>query len=132
MEVSNHMEIFTDRENQYFAEILIDIIDRRCEKYERQHRESGEERVLLEDISFFRKDFWNDLGIGNLQEIAKIQGKSRDENWKVTAQRMLDSFCRIGEIYVYLSEEEYGVHIDIYRLSKEGRLYKYLAHTIWA
>lgn len=130
MEISNHKEIFTERENQYFAEILIDIIDKRCEKYERQHRESGEKRVLLEDISFCIKDFWDHLGVGILQEIAKIQGKPRDENWKITAQRMLDSFYHIGEIYVYLSKEEHGVHIDTYRLSREGRLYKYLAHTI--
>ena len=116
-------------DQQLFADIITDIIDKRCEEYERQHREKGEKRVPLADVSFCIKDFWNGLGVGELQKIAKIQGKL-GEGWKVTAQRMLDSFCSIGEIYVYLSNEEHGVDIDSYRLHKEGRLYKYLAPTI--
>lgn len=122
-------------DKQLFTEIIIEFIEKQHQTYERERTESGCKYVPLEDISF---GIIVPTGIGNqdrstgipeLQEISKIQGKPEEE-WKVTAKRMLDLFCTIGEIYVYLSKEEYEGDIDIYRLSKEGRIYKHLADKL--
>ena len=105
-------------DEQTFAYALIDIIQGTYNEYAR----NGED-VKLADISFGIKDterrgrFENGTCIGNLQEIAKRQG-NRDENWDETAQRMLDLFENNGEIKEYIE--------GIYRLHKDGCLYKYL------
>ena len=107
-------------DEQTFANVLIRIIEGKYNAYAK----NGED-VKLADISFGikrpedRDRFESPIGIPPLQEIAKRQGKS-GEKWKVTAQRMLDKFCNIGQIVVY--DEDYG----IYRLNKNGFLYKYL------
>ena len=101
-------------EKQRFAYVIIDII-------KAKHKEDQD--LQLANITFGIKGldaidgfknidrFKNNIGIPNLQEIAEIQGKP-DENWPVTAQRMLDLFCSIGEIKEYVD--------GIYRLRKEG------------
>ena len=119
-------------DKQLFAEIIIEFI-------ENEYRESGDDRVQRANISFTIVDNGKGafIGIGNpdrntgiprLQEIAEIQGEP-DENLLITAQRMLDLFKQSGEICVYLSKEEHGVPIDIYRLSKEGLIYNELEST---
>ena len=119
-------------DRQLFAEIIIEFI-------ENEYRESGDDRVLLEDISFKIVDngkgdfigignFDRNTGIPRLQEIAEIQGDP-DENLLITAQRMLDLFEQIGFICVYLSPEKHGVPTNIYRLSKEGLIYNELERT---
>ena len=60
-------------------------------------------------------------GVPCLQEIAKIQGKP-NENLLITAQRMLDLFCSIGEI-------ERGA-AETYTLSKSGALYEHLTQEL--
>lgn len=113
------------KDRQMFAEVLIDIIGMTQKKYEREHKELGAKSVPLADISFgityleHLDLFESIIGIPRLQEIAKIQGKP-SEDWKVTAQRMLDLFCHIGEI------KKYGKG---YRFSKDGRIYKHLAEN---
>ena len=105
-------------DEQTFADVLIHIIQGTYNEYAR----NGED-VKLADISFGikrtedRDRFENPIGIPPLQEIAKRQG-NRDEKWDVTAQRMLGLFEDIGEIVEYIE--------GIYRLHKDGRLYKYL------
>ena len=111
---------------QDFAEPIIDIVEKKKRNRNQDYRDGKIEHVPLANIDFNIKDFENNIGIPISQEIAKKQGKPRDENWQVTAQHMLDVFCRVGEIYVHLSKEEYEGNIDIYRLSKEGRIYKLL------
>ena len=118
--------LFDDAEDKRrFAEIIIDFIENQHQEYERQHRESGCERVPLENIHFkiVRDGFGKFYGIGNqdsstggscLQEIAKMQGNP-NEDLLITAQRMLDVFCCIGEI-----ESSKGA----YKLTKHGRLHK--------
>lgn len=106
-----------DEDEQTFADVLIHIIQGTYNEYARNGAD-----VKLADISFGIKDtelrgrFENGTCIGNLQEIAKRQG--RDEKWDVTAQRMLNLFEKKDEIVVYTE--------GIYRLHMEGRLYKYL------
>ncbi|MCY3744507.1 MAG: hypothetical protein OXH00_26115 [Candidatus Poribacteria bacterium] len=125
----NEVTTFSDftKEEELFADVIIEIVVRTHEHNKRNYEKIGED-ILLENIPFGIKRvedrdlFENHIGIGNLQEIAKIQG--RDEKWNVTAQRMLDKFCNIGQIVVY--SEDYG----IYRLNKNGFLYKYLAETL--
>ena len=116
----NEVTTFSDftKEEELFATVIIHIIEGKDNAYAK----NGED-VKLADISFGIKGVENrdrfENHIGNLQEIAKIQG-DRDEKWDVTAQRMLDKFCNIGQIVV--CDEDYG----IYRLNKNGFLYKYL------
>ena len=102
------------KDKQMFAEVIIDII-------KGQHK--GE--IQLENIPFGIKRTEDrdrfEGGIPKLQEIGKMQGTPRWKlrgEWKVTAQQMLDLFQSMGEIEVY--------HDGIYRLCKEGLLYKYL------
>ena len=123
----NEVTTFSDftKEEELFADVISEIVVR---KHEHNYEKIGED-ILLENISFGikgvenRDRFEDRIGIGNLQEIAKIQG-DRDEKWDVTAQRMLDKFCNIGQIVVY--NEDYG----IYRLNKNGFLYKDLAEKL--
>lgn len=126
----NEVATFSDftKEEELFADVIIEIVVRIHEHNKRNYEKIGED-ILLENIPFGikrvedRDRFENHIGIGNLQEIAKIQDKS-DEKWDVTAQRMLDKFCKIGQIVVY--NEDYG----IYRLNKNGFLYKDLAEKL--
>ena len=121
-----------DKVKRLFADIIIDVIKSEHEKYEREHRELGSERVPLANIHFgiVRDGRGNFAGIGDpngntgvpcLQEIAKIQGKP-NENLLTTAQRMLDLFCSVGEI-------ERGV-AETYTLSKSGTLYEHLTQEL--
>ena len=115
------------KEKQLFAKIIIDVIESKHRRFEREHKKLGRERVPLANIHFrieraLNGDFY---GIGDfdgstggpcLQEIAKMQGKP-NENLLITAQRMLDVFCSIGEI-----ESSQGA----YKLTKHGLLHKHL------
>ncbi|MDE0636593.1 MAG: SUMF1/EgtB/PvdO family nonheme iron enzyme [Candidatus Poribacteria bacterium] len=115
------------KDKQLFAEIIIEVIKSKHRRFDREHKESGYERVPLANIHFeivhaLNGDFYgigdfeSNTGGPRLQTIAKIQGKP-NENLLITAQRMLDLFCAIGEI------EQYE---GIYKLSKGGVLHKYL------
>ena len=125
----NEVTTFSDftKEEELFADVIIEIIVRTHEPNIRNYEKIGED-IPLENIPFGIKRvedqdrFENHIGIGNLQEIAKIQ--EREEKWDVTAQRMLDKFCNIGQIVVY--NEAYG----IYRRNKNGFLYKDLAEKL--
>ena len=121
-----------DKVKQLFANIIIDVIKSKHQKYEREHRESESERVPLANIHFgiVHDGRGNFAGIGDtngntgvpcLQEIAKIQGKP-NENLLITAQRMLDLFCSVGEI-------ERGA-VETYTLSKSGALYEHLTQEL--
>ena len=66
-------------------------------------------------------DFDSNTGGPRLQTIAKMQGKP-NENLLITAQRMLDLFCDIGEIEV----QDEGT----YKLSEGGVLHKHLTQNI--
>ena len=114
------------KDKELFANVLIHIIGVKYKEYV-----SNGDDVQLEHISFGikhvedRDRFENDIGIGNLQEIGKIQGNPRWKlrgEWKVTAQQMLDLFCCKCEIY--------GYHDGIYRLHTDGRIYKHLAEKL--
>ena len=72
-------------DRQLFAQIIIEIIEKKHQKYEREHRESGCERVPLANIHFgivrtgtgdFAGigDFYGNIGVPCLQQIAKMQG----------------------------------------------------------
>ena len=119
-------------DKQLFAQIIIEIIEKNHQKYEREHRESGCERVPLANIHFgivrtgtgdFAGigDFYGNIGVPCLQQIAKMQGKP-NENLLITAQRMLDLFCVIGEIE---RQDE-----ETYKLSKDGVLHKHLTQKL--
>ena len=119
-------------DKQLFAETIIEIIEKQHQEYEREHKESGYERVPLANIHFeiVRTGTRDFAGIGNfygntgvpcLQEIAKMQGKP-NENLLITAQRMLDLFCCEGEIIELCIDNR-----KVYKLSKDGLLYKHLA-----
>ena len=121
-----------DEDKRLFAEIIIEVIEAKQHRYEREHRELETDPVLLADISFGivyaldRKslsgigDHHNNTGIPRLQEIAKRQGKPNEESL-ITAQRMFSVFCCIDEIKRY----DYGGNI-CYKLRKEGQIYKHL------
>ena len=116
------------RNKELFSEIIIEIIEKKHQKYEREHREAGGERVPLANIHFGIVstgigDSNGSTGIPELQEIAKIQGKPGEE-WQETAQGMLRLFCTIGEIEKYTE--------NVYRLSTDGALYKHLRGKLGA
>ena len=117
---------------QLFADIIIDVVKSKYQKYEREHRELGNERVPLENIHFWIVrtltrgfdgigDFHGNTGIPELSEIAKIQ-KKPNENLLITAQHMLDHFCSLGEIEKTPTER--------YKLSTGGTLYQYLTQEL--
>lgn len=115
------------KDEQEFAEIIIEFIEKR------------EEGVSLEDICFGIVCAWDvsaeppkkvfggignsarNTGIPELQEIAKIQGNP-NENLRITAERMLDLFCKTGQIERH-SEGKY-------RLRKSGLIYKHIADKL--
>ena len=85
-------------DKQMFAEVIIHVV-------EVQH----EDDIQIANIPFRTKccedidRFRNKISIGNLQEIAKIYGKSREErdDWEVLkgiAEQLFDVFEHIGEI----------------------------------
>ena len=107
-------------DKRLFAKVIINII-------ESKHKEAQELQLAnitfgikgLDAIDGFKniERFKNNIGIPNLKGIAKIQGNP-GEDWKITAQRMLGLFEEICEVVEYIE--------GIYRLHKDGRLYKYL------
>ena len=114
------------RNKQLFSEIIIEVVEKKYQTYEREHWESGCERVPLANIHFGIVstgigDFNGSTGIPELQEIAKIQGKPGEE-WQETAQCMLRLFCTIGEIEKYAE--------NVYKLSTNGALYKHLTQKL--
>ena len=139
MNVTTTPTLFEGAEDkQSFAEIIIDVIESKHRKYEREHRESGCERVPLANISFeivralnedFTRigDFYCNTGVPRLQQIAKNQGK-HNENLLITAQRMLDLFEQICEIEKYIKDKD----LVVYRLHKNGLIYKHLAGILEA
>ena len=114
------------KDEQEFTEVIIDVVKNRHAKHEQKYQEGKYEPVLLENIHFgiVRTgigDLESSTGIPRLQEIAKIQGRC-GEDWPITAQRMLDLFCCKGEIIERCVENK-----KVYKLSKDGLLYEYLA-----
>ena len=101
---------------QEFADAIIDVIGKKHAGYDQQYRDGKiSERVPLADIHFWIEDLENNIGIPISQEIAKRQGNPREE-WRVTAQRMLDLYCNIGEIIISGS--------SCYKLNTQGSLYR--------
>lgn len=109
-------------DKQMFAKVIIHVV-------EVQH----EDDILLKNIPFGVERpedidrFRNKISIGNLQEIAKMYGKSREErdDWEVLkgiAEQLFDVFEDIDEIQKCIG--------GFYRLRKEGRLYKHLADKL--
>jgi hypothetical protein len=120
------------KDEQEFAEVIIDVVKNKHAKHERKYQEGKYECVPLVNIHFgivrtLTKGFAgigdsdSNTGVSCLQEIAKIQGKP-NENLLTTAQRMLDLFENIGEIKKY-SE-------GIYRLHEDGLIYQHLAEKL--
>ena len=110
-----------DKEKQMFAEAIIHVV-------EKQHKDE----FLLENIPFGVERpedidrFRNKISIGNLQNIAKMHGKSRDD-WeflKGIAEQLFDVFESMCEI-----KKNIG---GFYRLRKDGDLYKHLADKLEA
>lgn len=109
-------------DKQKFAEVIIHVV-------EAQHEDDMQPESIpfgvkrLEDINRFR----NKISVGNLQVIAKMYGKSREErdDWEVLkgiAEQLFDVFEDICEIQKCIGGS--------YRLRKEGRLYKHLADKL--
>ena len=107
------------KDKKMFAEAIIHVVSQ-------QHKDD----ILLENIPFGLERsedidrFRNKFSIGNLQGIAKMYGKSREEreDWEVLkgiAEQLFDVFEHMGEIKEYSG--------GFYRLRKEGLLYKHLA-----
>ena len=120
------------KDKRLFAKIIIEFIEKQHQEYEREHKESGCERVPLANIHFgivcaLNRSFSGignpnrHIGVPRLQEIAKWQGKA-NENLLITAQRMLDLFCTIGEIEKYAE--------NVYRLGTDRALYKHLTEKL--
>ena len=74
------------KDQQLFAEIIIDVIESKHRRFDREHKELGRERVPLAKMHFgivralnggFHGigDFDGNTGVPRLQTIAKMQGK---------------------------------------------------------
>lgn len=109
-------------DKQMFAEVITHVV-------EVQHKDDIQIANIpfgikrCEDIDRFR----NKISIGNLQKIAKMYGKSREErdDWEVLkgiAEQLFDVFEHIDEIKKY-SEE-------IYQLHEDGVIYKHLGEKL--
>ena len=92
------------KDKQEFADVIIDII-------KAKHKEG----LQLAHIPF---------GIADLKHtfIGEMHGIAPSQEHQVTAKRMLDLFCSIGEVQRH-SE-------GVYRLSKQGRLYRCINEKI--
>lgn len=103
------------KDKQEFADVIVEIIEGKHRKYEREYREGKEsKRVPLADIKIWPTCFKNFPHI--------MQGIRPFQEPESTVQEMLDLFCRTGEIKVYFDK--------IYMLSTDGLLYKHLTEKI--
>ena len=99
---------------QDFANFLIEFFLKKYKEYERQHQESETSPVLLENISIHLNDCVNRPDV--------MQGIQLSRHPKSTAEDMLSRFWEKSELVTYRRH--------IYRLSKEGFLYKEIQEYI--
>ena len=103
------------KDKQEFAGVIIEIIESKYRKYDREYREGKESNpVPLADIKIGPKCFEDFPHI--------MQGIRPFQQPNSTVQEMLDLFCRNGEIKVYFDK--------IYMLNKDGLLYRHLAEKL--
>lgn len=97
-----------------FADVIIEIVENKHKKYERDFQEDKIEHVPLENIHF---------GIADFEDFCNImQGIAPYQDWKKTAQDMLGSL-----LWTY---REIEPSRGSYRLSEKGRLYEQLAQKL--
>ena len=105
------------QDEQEFADVIIKIVWHRYAKYEQEYMEGKEsKRVPVADIKISPQNFENYIHI--MREIAPHQ------DWKVTAENMLERFQKKGILEVYTDCP------ILYMLSKDGFLYRDLAETL--
>ena len=103
-------------DEQQFAYIIFEIIN---DKYEKEYQTGKEsKRVPLVDIKFQSQDFWDYIHM--MPGIPIVKGKSPGQNWKATAEHMLDRLYKKCELEVYSECPK------VYMLRKEGVLYRHL------
>ena len=105
----NESTISFSDDDDVFAEVIYEIIASKYKKYEREHRELGASRVLLEKISIELKDFEGYVHV--------MRGINLSRHPDSTASAMLRTFWEKGEL---ISAEQR----DTYRLSETGVSYK--------
>lgn len=109
----------SEDENE-FADIIFQIINDRDAKYEREYQTDKESnRVPLEDIKFCSQDFFEYTHM--MLNIPIVDAIRPDQNWKATAEHMLDRLYKKGELKLYSECPK------IYMLSNTGVLYGRLA-----
>lgn len=99
-----------------FVDIIIEIVKHKYESL----RETHSDRVLLENITL-EPYYFVGYYVGNMQDIARRQGRSVQSPIN-TANTMLSGLCT-AELLVVYSE-------GIYRLKKDGELYKHLEEVL--
>ena len=108
------------QDEQEFASIIIEIVKRKYEKYEREHEELGQVRVPLANIKIELEYFIN-LYINYMQRIAVMREKPGQKP-VLTAKEMLGELCRKREIERWSD--------GVYQLTKGGHLYKHLVENL--
>ena len=101
-------------EEEVFAEVISEIVTRKHQEYEREHRELGASRVPLSDISIQPKDFENYSHI--------MRGIRPLRKTDSTAEEMLGALFWKGELV--------ACSRNMYRLSKAGVLYRDLTEDL--
>ena len=105
------------QDEQKFADVIIKIVSYRYAKYEQEYQERKEsKRVPVADIKISPENFKN--------YIPDMEGISRHQGWKVTAEKMLEKFHKKCILEVYT---DYPV---LYMLNKDGFLYKDLVEAL--
>ena len=99
-----------------FVNIIIEIVK---DKYE-SLRETHSDCDLLENITL-KPYYFVGYYVGRIQDIARRRGRN-DREPIDTANTMLSELCRAELLVVYSK--------GIYRLKKDGELYKHLAEVL--
>lgn len=103
-------------DEQQFAYIIFEIIK---DKYEKEYQTGKEsKRVPLANIKFQSQDFWDYIHM--MPGIPIVKGKKTGQDWKATAEHMLDRLYKKCELEVYSECPK------VYMLRKEGVLYRHL------
>lgn len=106
-------------DEQQFAYIIFEVIKDKYAKYEKEYQTGKDSRrVPLADIKFKSQDFFDYTIM--MPGIPIVKGKNPCQNWKTTAEHMLDRLYKKGELEVYSECPK------VYMLSKEGVLYRHL------
>ena len=106
-------------DEQQFAYIIFEIIKDKYAKYEKEYQTGIEsKRVPLADIKFQSQDFWDYIRM--MPGIPIVKGKNPGQDWKATAEDMLDRLYKKCELEVYSECPK------VYMLRKEGVLYRHL------